>query len=386
MIRILLIEDNPGDARLLSELLKEADGLIKSHELHRVERVGEGVTYLTDHTDVDIIVSDVSLPDSSGIETFEVLHTAAAGVPILFMTGSNDDEMAIAAIHKGAQDYMIKGHITSDGLARAILYAVERTKFQADMTKASDEIQSNKQQVVLLAAQKKQLEALNKAKDEFISLASHQLRTPATAVKQCIGMILEDYAGPVVDEQRSLLQTAYNSNDRQLQIINDLLKTAQLDSNMYSLKLTKCNITNLVAETINENTSVFELRKQTLLYDPKQPATASVDANELKLVLVNLLENASKYTPQNKQVCVDVYTRDAWLYITVTDEGVGINVADQKRIFEKFTRVDNALSDTVNGTGLGLYWVRQIINLHKGTITVQSTVGEGSTFTIRIPA
>jgi signal transduction histidine kinase len=385
VLHILLIEDNPGDTRLITELLKEADELIDSHKLYHVERVGEAEKVLAGNTPIDIVLSDITLPDSQGLDTFESLQGAAAHVPLLFMTGSNDDELAVAAIHKGAQDYMVKGHITSDGLARAILYAIERTKFQAEMKRATDKIQDSQQRVELLAAQKKQLLALGKAKDEFISLASHQLRTPATAVKQCIGMILEGYAGDVAEQQSHLLKTAYDSNDRQLRIINDLLRTAQLDSNMYRLKIAPHDLTRIIAEVLSEHRTMFELREQQVTFDETKPQIVPVDADEIKLVIANLLENASKYTPHKKSIHIVLERDGSKMQLTVRDEGVGISKKDQKHIFEKFTRIDNALSDTVDGTGLGLYWARQIVRLHKGSITVDSEIGQGSSFVVRLP-
>lgn len=385
MVKVLLIEDNPGDARLVAEQLKDVDSLLYSHAIHHVERVRDAVRLLSESHDFDIILSDISLPDSSGTETFATLTAAAADLPVLFMTGSNDEELAMAAIKQGAQDYLIKGRMSGDALAHAIQYAIERKKSQNEMNKALLEVQESKERVRSLAAQKKQLLTLNKAKDEFISLASHQLRTPATAVKQYVGMILQGYAGEVDHNQLKLLQTAYDSNERQLNIINDLLKTAQIDSSIYQLKVADCDIVQIVQNVLHDNEPTFRMRQQTVRLDGPSECVVRIDAAEMGLVVANVIENASKYTPVGKNIHITIHCSPKKLRLSVRDEGVGIGPEDQKRIFDKFTRVDNVLSDTVSGSGLGLYWARRIMRLHHGTIAVSSELEKGSTFTLCLP-
>lgn len=237
----------------------------------------------------------------------------------------------------------------------------------------------------LLKKQRLQLLAINKTKDEFIALASHQLRTPATAVKQYTSLLLSEFAGPLNADQEQLLQVAYDSNERQLRIINDLLKTAQIDSSSYSLHKSKQRISDLIKDCAEELEDLFRERHQTLTFVSLTDDTFSMDASEMKHVIINLLENASKYSHPNTSIEVAMRHTNSHVEIAITDHGVGIDKPDQKRIFEKFTRVNNDLSDTVSGTGFGLYWVKRIIALHGGTIRVKSAKNQGSTFTIRLP-
>lgn len=237
----------------------------------------------------------------------------------------------------------------------------------------------------LLKKQRAQLLELNKTKDDFIALASHQLRTPATAVKQYIGLLLEDLAGPLSPEQKQYLQTAFDSNERQLRIINDLLKTAQIDSHRYSLSKKKQNVTAIVQASIADLSPLFESRKQTVTFDKIPDVTIDADADELRLVIVNLLENASKYSYLWTNIKIAMKRTPTQLRLSIKDEGTGIAKEDQVRIFDKFTRVNNDLSDTVTGTGFGLYWVKRIIELHGGTIEVKSSPKKGSEFIIRLP-
>jgi signal transduction histidine kinase len=385
VINILLIEDNPGDARLIAETLRDADGMIEPYTITHVERVSQAVTLLRQPNEIDLILSDLTLPDSSGVDTLDALAAAGSELPVIFMTGTNDEALSITAIHKGAQDYLIKGAFDSNLLAKSLRYARERKRVQNQMQAvlAADEI--NRQKIAMLAEQKRQLIKLNRAKDEFISIASHQLRTPATAVKQYIGMITEGFTGDVTSAQLDLLNRAYASNERELNVIDELLKTAQLDSNRYQLKLEKVNLNELIGECVEGLRATVESKGQVLTFQRGADAVVTVDRSDIKLALDNLIENASKYTPHNRRITVKTEPVRNRFTVRVCDEGVGIAKSDHKLIFDKFSRVNNELSDTVTGTGLGLYWVRRIIRLHKGTIRVESSPGKGSEFVISLP-
>jgi PAS domain S-box-containing protein len=250
-----------------------------------------------------------------------------------------------------------------------------------DLKQTNDLMQANS----LLKTQRAQLLALNKTKDEFIALASHQLRTPATAVKQYTSLLMHEFAGPITEDQRKFLQIAFDSNERQLQIISDLLKTAQIDSRRYTLEKKSQDISKIINAAVREVSTTAELKNQRIVVEGVTRAQVEIDANEMKLVLVNLLENASKYSFPDSDINLIMHKSEKFLEISVIDTGVGISPEDTKRIFEKFTRIDNELSDTVTGTGFGLYWVKRIIGLHGGTIKVTSQKGKGSKFIIRLP-
>lgn len=236
-----------------------------------------------------------------------------------------------------------------------------------------------------LKAQRKALVQLNKTKDDFIALASHQLRTPASAVKQYIGLLMENYAGPLSEDQMKYLQIAYDSNERQLHIINDLLKTAQIDSQQFELIKTRVNIGDLLKSAVSDLGATLGMHHSDIEWRHLDDVECSVDKNEIKLAFINLLDNACKYSYPGSKITVDVSARKNYVKISISDTGVGIDKGDYRRIFEKFTRVDNNLSDTVRGNGFGLYWVKRIINLHGGSISVTSMPKKGSTFTVRLP-
>ncbi len=227
---------------------------------------------------------------------------------------------------------------------------------------------------------------LNKTKDEFISLASHQLRTPATGVKQYLGMVLEGMSGDITELQQTLLEKAYESNERQLTVVSDLLKVAQVDAGKVYLRQQDADITALLKDVIKEQENTFAMRKQTIRFDePDFNAVAYVDPDKMRMVLENIIDNASKYSDPGKTIRVSVLKDEDSLTVSVKDKGVGVAAEDVDKLFEKFNRIHNHLSNYVGGTGLGLYWAKKVVDLHGGVIDVASVLGEGSTFTIRLP-
>jgi PAS domain S-box-containing protein len=255
--------------------------------------------------------------------------------------------------------------------------------------KAEEALLESEQRFKAMSEQQTELVELNNAKDEFISLASHQLRTPATGVKQFIGMLLENYFGELSDDQRIMLEYAYESNERQLEVINDLLKVAQVDAGKVVLSKQKSDLADMLEDIMQEQRAQFSRRKQRVLLDrPKAPVYARVDPSRIRMVIENLIDNASKYTPDGKgiTVSIDKSKRGSSVKIEVKDEGVGIAKEDVQKLFQKFSRLENPLSIQVGGTGIGLYWAKKIVDLHGGTIVLKSKQGKGTVFTVEIPA
>lgn len=228
--------------------------------------------------------------------------------------------------------------------------------------------------------------ALEHAKDEFISIASHQLRTPATGVKQYVGMLLEGYAGKLTPKQIKLLKNAYQSNERQLKIIEDLLKVARVDAGNIELKKEKIDIVKLLKDVLRDLKPKASRYQQNLSLQTR-PAKISVlvDSAKIRMVLENIIDNAIKYTPDGKNITIKAFRQHGNAVIQVIDEGVGIPKEDLHRLFQKFSRIANPLSVEAGGTGLGLYWAEKIVRLHGGCIKIKSTPNKGSIFSVLIP-
>jgi PAS domain S-box-containing protein len=237
-----------------------------------------------------------------------------------------------------------------------------------------------------LIEQRTELMDLNTSKDEFISLASHQLRTPATAVKQYVNMALDGFAGKLSPQVKKLLDKANDSNERQLSIINDLLQVAQVDAGKVILRKEKVDVVQLIVNVIQDQSSKFAKRNQAIVFtEPRKKLYVMADSIKLRMMIENVVDNASKYTPTDKTIAIRVTRARDTARIAIIDEGVGIAKEDADKVFQKFLRLDNPLSASVDGSGLGLYWVRRIVDLHGGSIKVTSKLHKGSTFTISLP-
>lgn len=257
---------------------------------------------------------------------------------------------------------------------------------EAQIKLLMDEQRSLSRRAASLQRRNIRLQELNELKDEFIAVASHQLRTPATAVKQYIGLLLSGYSDPLSQNQELFLKKANDSNNRQLKIIDDLLQVARVDSGSFKLNLQKVDINNLLQETVEGLREKVTKKHQAVIYvRPRRKIFAKGDPERIRMVFENLIENASNYSPEDKTIEVKVRSNQEKVIVEIRDHGVGINKQDFHRLFQKFSRIPNDLSVEAGGTGLGLYWAQKMVKLHGGDIKVRSKSGEGSAFTVILP-
>ena len=271
---------------------------------------------------------------------------------------------------------MVNHPILSNGKVVGVLQSTD------DVTDQYDETQLNRERI-------KQLEhliELDQGKDEFISIASHQLRTPATGVKQYLAMLADGFAGELSESQRLILDRAYQSNERQLRIINDLLKVAQVDSGKLAIHKEPLDVSVLVRAILQDMESMFERRRQRIeLKVPAGPVEIIGDPEVIRMVVENLIDNASKYSYEGTKLRVTIRQGATEVKVSVADNGVGIPAEKRKHLFQKFNRIDNDLSAQVDGTGLGLYWAKRSIILHGGDLTYRKNRLNGSVFTVSLP-
>jgi signal transduction histidine kinase len=361
--RLLLVDDDEDDYLIIrSFIAKVPRSPFKLDWVSTVEQATQAIA-AREH---DIYLIDYRLGPEDGLELLSRFDLVQRPEPFIILTGAGDDRVEADAMNMGIADYLVKGNIDPELLSRVLRYALQRKHVEAQRIE--------------------QLLEINRSKDEFIALASHQLRTPATAVKQYIGMVLEGYAGNITKHQRQLLTSAYDSNERQIRVVNDMLLVARLDLKKMSLSKQAVDLGQLLERIVADAAGALKQREQKLSYTkPSKPVYASVDQEYIRMAISNIFDNASKYTPKSKHIIVSVYTTSQrTACISIKDEGVGIAKEDLERLFKKFSRIHNPLSIQVGGTGLGLYWSKEVVQLHGGSIEVVSVPGEGSTFTISL--
>lgn len=363
VIKVLVVEDDEDDWILLKktfEFIKESRFIVEWASTY------ETALQRIDQDEHDAYLIDYRLGEHTGTDILEYAHPERRRQPFVLMTGVLDSDLEWKSLRLAAADYLVKGSFDATELTRTITYAMQRKYIEQQRVD--------------------QLVELNQAKEDFISIASHQLRTPATGVKQYLGMVVEGFVGDVPPAQLELLKQAYQSNERQLRIISDLLKVAQVDSGKLRVHLSSVDVPALLEDVIDELRGVNEAREQRTKLVVQEPVDhVEMDKDSMRMVFENIIDNASKYSPHGSQIDVKVSQDDALVTVEVQDNGVGISEEDVPRLFQKFVRFDNSVSTKVGGSGLGLYWAKRIIDMHGGRIEYRSNEPTGSVFSVILP-
>jgi signal transduction histidine kinase len=362
---VLLIEDNPGDADLVRLRLVESEFPVN---VNCVNRLSEGLASLTKETP-SVVLLDLNLPDSRGAETFRRVMEHAPNVPVVVLSGQDDEALAMKAVHQGVQDYLIKGNLSSKQLERAIRYAVERQGLLR----------------ALEISQKQQLEF----KNQFLSHVSHELRTPLTCIHQYVTLILDGLAGPVAPDQSDHLKTVLKSVNQLHAMIRDLLEATRAESGKMRVEPRCISLRELIQQAVTMLRPTADEKKIGLEIglDQRLPLVHA-DPDRVLEVLINLLDNAIKFTPTDGSVLVKACMVEAdpgYVYISVSDSGRGINPEAKALIFERLYQDPNSVDNNRSGLGLGLFICKEIVRLHEGRIWVSSEPGQGSTFTFTLP-
>lgn len=245
--------------------------------------------------------------------------------------------------------------------------------------------------VVVFADKTREYE-VDKMKSEFISIASHQLRTPLTGIKWMVSLLLRGQAGKLGEKQLEFLRNIDSSNERMIQLVNDLLNVSRIESNKAKkLEKTACDLKKMIGDVLAEQQGIAQQLGISLVADTKaSPSVVDADHDKLYQVVMNLANNAIKYSRKGGSVQVGYSLEKgekdaAFVKVSVRDSGIGIPKSQQGKIFQKFFRADNAVASVATGTGLGLYYVKMVIEAHGGRIWFDSVPDKGTTFYFTLP-
>ncbi len=230
------------------------------------------------------------------------------------------------------------------------------------------------------------LKALDEAKDEFISMASHQLRTPLTSIKGYISMVLEGDAGEISQDQRRFLDQAFASSQRMVFLISDLLNVSRIQTGKFKLEKGRVDISKIVEDEVAQLAPAAEARHVTFHFErPDDFPVANLDETKIRQVIMNMLDNALYYTPAGGNVYASVESNSKEVIFKARDTGIGVPKEEQAHLFTKFYRADNAKEARPDGTGIGLFMAKKVVDTHKGSIIFESKEGKGSTFGFKVP-
>jgi len=230
--------------------------------------------------------------------------------------------------------------------------------------------------------------AVERMKTEFVSVAAHQLRTPLSAIKWTLKILLDGDLGEITKEQREFIEKTYQSNERMISLINDLLNVTRIEEGRYLYKLTLMNIEDIVRSVAESYKDEIAKRKVKLEFK-KSGATlpkVMVDLEKIKLVIQNLLDNALRYTPAGGKITISLSGQPEKIEFSIKDTGLGIPADQKERIFTKFFRAVNVMKIDTEGSGLGLFIAKNIIDAHGGRIWFESQENKGTTFYFTLPA
>lgn len=379
-LHILLVEDNPGDARLLEEHLRDAPSLAATVE--RVERL-DAVADQLKRRRADVMLLDLSLPDAHGMETVRRALEIAPELPIVVLTGLDDEAVAIQAVQAGAQDYLVKGLVDQALLSRSIRYAIERKQH------------SIRERILTEAARE-----ASEAKSRFIAMMSHEFRTPLNAIVGYTGLIEAGIGGPVTARQQEYLGKIQAGSRHLVALIDDTLDLAKVEAGQMRLDLKSGLVMDVIAEAIA--LVAPQAAAVEIALENRASAAAACryvgDQARVRQILLNLLSNAVKFTDQGGSVTMTTWEEAApdreasladdgpWAFIAVADTGIGIAPEEAAAVFQPFGRSQNESARKRSGTGLGLVISHELARRMGGDLTLESVVGEGSRFTLRLPA
>ncbi|HNP79548.1 MAG TPA: PAS domain-containing sensor histidine kinase [Candidatus Pacearchaeota archaeon] len=229
---------------------------------------------------------------------------------------------------------------------------------------------------------------VEKMKTEFVSIAAHQLRTPLSAIKWSLKMILDGDAGEVSKEQKELLEKTYSSNERMIGLINDLLNVTRIEEGRFLYNPEEMQLEEIIINTLKDFEEIIKIKKVDVKFKSKEKQLPPliIDKEKMTLAIHNLLDNAIKYTvPHKGKINISLEQKNNDVIFKIEDNGVGIPKDQYERIFSRFFRGDNVIKMETQGSGLGLYTTKNIIESHNGKIWFDSEEGEGTTFYFSIP-
>jgi signal transduction histidine kinase len=367
--RVLLIEDNPADARLAREILAEAARY--TFDIAEAASLEAAITLVAER-EFDVVLMDLSLPDSQGLDGVAQLRAKNVSLPIVVLTGLNDEETAIEALQRGVQDYMVKGIEAASYMVRAIRYAIERKRIE-----------------FLLVQATQQAELANRAKSEFLSTMSHELRTPLNAIIGFAELMKLEAMGPIGhDSYREYASDICLSGNHLLTLINDILDLGRIEAgkaDVHDETLRLSDVFEAAARIVRERAATAGLQLDVI--DPVALPPLRADRRKMLQILVNLLSNAIKFTPERGRVQMDAEVESSGeLLIRIADTGIGIAPNDLEKAMMPFGQIDSSLSRKHAGTGLGLPLTKNLIELHGGDLELASALGVGTTAIVRLPA
>ena len=345
----------------------------------------------------DLILLDYLLPDIDGLKLIASIKSLNFNIPIIVLTGQGDEEIAVEMMKAGAADYLSKDKIDSSSLAKAIDSAIRIHEAEKAVALANRRLRASNELLVVknqeLERQQQQIKLQNiqlqesyDLKSEFLATMSHELRTPMNAIMGFSQLLLRQYPDPLSNQQQNLVQRILNNSKNLLDMINEMLDFSKIEAGKLELNPQKFDLEYSIKLTVEELRSLAVQKELDLIVNLElEDSCLFQDPNFTKRIIINLLSNAIKFT-ESGTVTIEAKSLDREkIAIVVSDTGVGIAPEDCDKIFQAFRQADQTFTRQHSGTGLGLAITQSLVKMMKGTISVQSELGRGTSFEVQIP-
>ncbi len=366
VINILLVEDNPPDAYMAREALAQ-NGTI-SFAITHVERLAEALALLElEKKRFAAVLLDLTLPDERGINSLLRISAAAPDMPVIILSGLDDEEIALKAVHLGAQDYLIKGGNSMAILPHAIRYAIERQQVESE-----------------LRAARRHAENATRLKDKFLSVVAHDLQAPLTSVITEIKIATMDTDEPLSHRHARTLKHVLETVEEMSSMLEELISISRIQTGSITTQPRFFDAAFAVMSVKDRLTHAAAIKKVVIANNIPPHMRLYADLNLFSEALFNVVSNAIKFSNPGGTVYISA-PRDVPGALAVRDEGIGMNAEALTKIFrheEKFTTTGTAGE---KGTGLGMPLAQDIMQAHHGTIRAESTPGAGSVFYLFLP-
>lgn len=387
-IRVLVLEDNLDFQCLLKIALVNHEA---GYEIDFAETLGEACAKLGKHS-YDVILTDLSVPDSDGMDTVARIRQMGSRAPVIVLTVNSDPLVEKEILTSGAQDFLVKRDFSNREIHRTIQHALQRQEWNNEADKLVSELTARdmllEEQADMLRKKNEKLSKLYKTAQEFVDNVSHDFRTPLTVIMDYVNIIREGMVGEVNEEQKTMLDKVAIRADDLNHMVDDLLDVSKLDSGLLGAWRRRVRVEEVIqrVEPVLQERAGIKQVDFSIECDADLPEVYC-DAEKAARVITNLAVNAIKFVGKTGRVRLWAQADpvNQQVVIGVDDNGPGIDKQSLEHMFQRFQQLDCHRQPGVKGFGLGLNIAQQFCRINLGELSVSSRVGEGSTFSFTLP-